>query len=274
MANVAKSRIGRRYNWKPDKPDHRDFKFALLAPNHGPNPNWVLAASVDLRAKCPPVLDQGDMGSCTANALAGGLGFLELQELQANNTIGAQVYSNSKGQYVPASRLMIYYGERSIEGDIGQDGGAELRDGIKSLCQWGVCRETMWPYQDSLLLKAPTAGCYAEGAKHKISSYYSLDTLLQVKQCLASGYPVAFGFTVYASFEDDSVAATGIMTMPTADDYIVGGHAVLAVGYDNKNQWLIVRNSWGPDWGAAGYFYMPYSYFTPDLTSDYWTIRK
>jgi C1A family cysteine protease len=95
-----------------------------------------------------------------------------------------------------------------------------------------------------------------------------------MRGCLAAGYPFVFGFTVYSSFEGQEVAKTGVVSMPTPDEQVVGGHAVLAVGYDDASQAFIVRNSWGAGWGQEGYFTMPYAYLTTRaLSSDFWTIR-
>ncbi len=70
------------------------------------------------------------------------------------------------------------------------------------------------------------------------------------------------------------MAKTGNMPMPKSGENPIGGHAVLAVGYDNEDRVFIVRNSWGEGWGDAGYFYMPYAYLLDDnLSDDLWTIR-
>jgi C1A family cysteine protease len=95
-----------------------------------------------------------------------------------------------------------------------------------------------------------------------------------MKGCLASGYPFVFGFTVYESFEGAVVRQTGHAPMPAPRERAIGGHAVMAVGYDDARQWFLVRNSWGPRWGMAGYFTLPYSYLIQAvLSKDFWTIR-
>jgi C1A family cysteine protease len=106
--------------------------------------------------------------------------------------------------------------------------------------------------------------------------YQRLDSsnLNQLKGCIASGYPFVFGFTVYDAFESQEVAKTGVLNMPGPKEKVQGGHAVLAVGYDDAAQRFTVRNSWGKDWGIKGYFTIPYSYLTTtDLADDFWTIR-
>jgi C1A family cysteine protease len=99
-------------------------------------------------------------------------------------------------------------------------------------------------------------------------------SLPQLRGCLAEGFPFIFGFTVYESFESDAVASTGVAPMPGPGERVLGGHAVLAVGYDDADQRFLVRNSWGTKWGNGGYFTMPYAYLTErNLSSDFWTLR-
>lgn len=121
----------------------------------------------------------------------------------------------------------------------------------------------------------PDPQCYADAIKHEALTYQSVDqNLADMKGCLASGYPFVFGFTVYPSFESDEVARSGIVPIPGASEQTLGGHAVLAVGYDDTKNMFIVRNSWGSGWGLAGYFYMPYAYLLDNnLANDFWTIR-
>jgi C1A family cysteine protease len=245
-----------RFGWIPDLPDQRDHLYAA------PRPTLLqLPSQVDLRPQCPPVYDQGQLGSCTANAIAGAFQFAELKEQQA-------------GAFQP-SRLFIYYNERMIEHTVSQDSGAQIRDGIKSVATQGVCPESDWPYDITQFAQEPTAQCYTDAAEHTVRSYQRLfQDLTLMKGCLAEGFPFVFGFTVYESFESQQVAQTGQVPMPATSETSIGGHAVAAVGYDDSQQWFIVRNSWGPGWGAAGYCYMPYLYLTQrSLASDFWTIR-
>jgi len=240
------------YGWIPDRPDHRDFLYSAIAPK------VKLPLKVDLRSECSSIENQGHLGSCTANALAGNLQFLE--------KVSGQTYKD-------VSRLFIYYNERAIEGTVGFDSGAMIRDGIKALVKDGVCPESSWPYDISKFTRKPPALCYKEGLKHRIVSYHRLQTLGEMLNCLAEGFPFVFGFTVYESFESLKVAQTGIVPMPKKFERALGGHAVMAAGYDQKQKRFIVRNSWGPEWGQAGYFTMPYSYFET-LADDFWTIRQ
>ena len=240
------------YGWIPDRPDHRDFLYSVIAPK------VKLPPQVDLRSECSPIENQGRLGSCTANALAGNLQFLE--------KFSGQTYKD-------VSRLFIYYNERAIEGTVRFDSGAMIRDGIKVLAKFGVCPESIWPYDISQFTRKPSAVCYKEGLKHRIISYHRLETLNDMLNCLAEGFPFVFGFTVYESFESLKVAKTGIVPMPKRSEKTLGGHAVMAVGYDQKQKRIIVRNSWGVEWGQAGYFTMPFAYFEM-LADDLWTIRQ
>lgn len=245
-----------KYGWLPDLPDARDHRYAA--------PMAVLSklpASVDLRPKCPPVYDQGQLGSCTGNAIAGAIQFGRRKAKQ-------------KPDFVP-SRLFIYYNERVIEHTVNTDAGAQIRDGIKCAVNQGACNEKTWPYNIAQFTKQPPAAAYQEAKKYQVTSYSRVtQTLSQLKGCLANGYPFVFGFTVYESFDSQQVAQTGVMTMPAPKEKVVGGHAVLAVGYDDASQRFIIRNSWGPGWGQKGYFTMPYAYITEsNLADDFWTIR-
>ena len=243
------------YGWVPDLPDHRDLLYSGLRPVPP-----TLPASVDLRTRCSPVEDQGDLGSCTGNALAGALEFLELK---------------SHARFADLSRLFIYYNERVIEHSVRSDSGAQIRDGVKALAKQGVCTEIKWPYKISKFASKPGAVCYTEAQKHRITSYHRILTVDEMRACLAEGFPFVFGFTVYESFETQHVAQTGVLNMPQQNERAVGGHAVLAVGYDDGQRRFIVRNSWGSGWGQKGYFTMPYGYLASrNLADDLWTIRK
>jgi len=251
----TKARQIKNYGWIPDLPDHRDHLFFVRRPARVSWPK-----STDLRAMCSNVEDQGQLGSCTANALAGALEFLERKDGVSFSDL---------------SRLFIYYDERLVENTVNTDSGAMLRDGIKTLAKSGVCTESLWPYVISRFKTKPTPACYKEAAKHTITTYSRLNTLDDMRLCLAAGYPFVFGFTVYESFESQEVARTGILPMPKPGESTLGGHAVMAVGYDEAKKRFLIRNSWGPDWGIGGYFWMPYGYLDDrQLSDDLWTIRR
>lgn len=139
-----------------------------------------------------------------------------------------------KQDFMP-SRLFIYYNEREIQGTVDSDSGAQIRDGIKSVASQGDCPEREWPYDISKFIQKPLQKCYDDAIKHKAVRYQRVvRTLNQMKGCLASGYPFVFGFTVYESFESQEVAKSGQVSMPAPNENMVGGHAVVAVGYDRK----------------------------------------
>ncbi|HEY7157685.1 MAG TPA: C1 family peptidase [Gemmataceae bacterium] len=246
----------KHYGWIRDLPDHRDVLYSAPIAQL-----QALPTKVDLRPQCPPVYDQGQLGSCTGNGIAGAFEFDEIKQKLPH-------------EFTP-SRLFIYYNERVIEGTVDTDSGAQIRDGIKSVVKQGVCDEKDWPYDIAKFTKRPPATCFQNAEKHKVTSYQRLvQNLAQMKGCLASGYPFVFGFTVYDSFESDEVAKNGQVPMPAPSESVLGGHCVMAVGYDDAQSRFIIRNSWGTKWGMKGYCTMPYSYLSQhDLSSDFWTIR-
>jgi C1A family cysteine protease len=243
------------YGWVPDVPDQRDYLLSSIMRIPA-----KLPAKIDLRPLCSQVEDQGQLGSCTANALAGALEFLERKD---------------KVAFEDVSRLFIYYNERAIEHTIASDSGAMIRDGIKTLAKQGVCAEKKWPYVILKFKVKPSPVCYKDGLNHQITSYHRILTLDEMRSCLAEGFPFVFGFTVYESFESQAVASTGVVNMPGPHEKSLGGHAVLGVGYDDSKQRFFVRNSWGDKWGMKGYFTMPYKYVADrNLSDDFWTIRR
>ena len=249
-----RTRTVQRFGWVPDLPDARDFMYSA--------PESVLVAlpkKMNLTAKMPLVYDQGQLGSCTANAIGAAFEYEQLKQKQKD--------------FMP-SRLFIYYNERAIEGTVGTDSGAMIRDGIKSVAKLGVCPEDTWPYDIARFTEKPPKNAYTEATKHQVLVYRRvIANLHQMQGCLASGYPFVFGFTVYESFMTPEVAATGEVPLPPRSEQVLGGHAVLAVGYDDATQRFIVRNSWGKSWGNKGYCTMPYSYLTdPSLARDFWAV--
>lgn len=248
--------VNRKYGWAPDLPDQRDYLYSA------PQPILAkLPPKKDLRSGCPPVYDQGQLGSCTANAISGAIQFDQKKQ---------------KVKVFMPSRLFIYYNERVMEGSVNSDAGAQIRDGVKSVAKLGACPESEWPYDINKFADKPGTKCFKDATKCQAVGYQRLDStnLNQLKGCIASGYPFVFGFTVYDAFESQDVAKTGVLDMPGPKEKVVGGHAVLAVGYDDSSQRFTVRNSWGKDWGMKGYFTIPFSYLTTtDLADDFWTIR-
>jgi C1A family cysteine protease len=245
-----------KFGWKKDLPDSRDFKYSLKI-----SAPVKLPTSVDLRPQFPPVYNQETLGSCTANALGAAFQFEQIKQ--------------NKADFIP-SRLFIYYNERVMEGTVNEDAGAIIRDGIKTMNKEGVCPETMWPYIIKKFKIKPPQECYDNALNNQILEYIRITphTLYEVKHCLADGYPVVFGFMVYESLMSEETARTGIAKMPMPNEKSLGGHAICAVGYDDSKESLIIRNSWGENWGLNGYFYLPYGYVSQaGLSADYWTIR-
>jgi C1A family cysteine protease len=243
------------FGWARDLPDTRDFLYSAPLQKSG------LPKSIDLRPQCPPIYDQGQLGSCTGNGIAAVVEFDQRKQ-------GVK-------EFVP-SRLFIYYNERVIENTVNQDAGAQIRDGIKVVATLGAPPETDWPYDITKFAKKPPTRAYADAKKDLVKQYARVaQSITQMEGCLADGFPFVFGFTVYNSFEGPQVAQTGIVPMPTSTDTVVGGHCVVAVGYDSVKRMFIIRNSWGTSWGMKGYCMMPYEYLvSTHLASDFWTVRS
>ncbi len=245
------------YGWKKDIIDERDnyHNFKDIVKEN-------LPVDVDLRKGCPEIYNQGNLGSCTANAIAAAYQYDEI--LQGEKEI------------MTPSRLFIYYNEREQEGHVSQDAGASLRDGMKTISKIGVCSEKSWPYLTDCFADRPKTCCYQEAKYHCAVTYRRVpQSITAMKACLNGGLPFVFGFQVFESFESKEVEETGIMSMPASCEKSLGGHAVMAVGYSDRKKCMIVRNSWGPEWGEGGYFYMPYKFIKdPEYCQDFWTIRK
>ena len=278
--------------WIPDYPDFRDYTeeteevreilrttgLTFRSAAKKSRPEKVLPASADLREWCSPVEDQGRLGSCTAQA---GAGIIEYYE------------QKSFGRHIDASRLFLYKVTRNLMKMRG-DTGAYLRSTIGAMVLFGAPPEEYWPYTDipEDFDKEPPAFCYSFAQNYKTIKYYRHDPpsaapediLYRVKTYLAAGHPAMFGFTVYSSIEQAS--GSGRIPFPSPLDKIEGGHAVVAVGYDDKmkirNRYdgeeaegaLLIRNSWGQDWGEGGYGWLPYDYLRKGLAEDFWSVLK
>jgi len=246
---------GHSFGWPPSVPDIRDYPMALAAAPAS------LPAMVDIRPQMPVIGDQGQLGSCTAWASLAAYRYeLDRQKL---------------ADFDP-SELAQYYWTRALEGTTASDAGATIRDAIKSISKTGVATEKAWPYNVAKFSQSPPAAAKQAAHHHLALQYQSVpQNLTALKTALASGFPVVFGISVYASFESDVVAHTGVVPMPSASEDFLGGHALVLVGYDDAKQRFTVRNSWGSGFGDHGYVYLPYAYVTsPQLASDFWIIKK
>jgi C1A family cysteine protease len=242
------------YGCRPDTLDPRD-RVSMATVDE-------LPPSVDLRPLCPPVMDQGALGSCTANAITGALRY------------NLRFFGKPD---VPLSRLQLYYDERAVEGTINEDSGAEIRDGIKCANKSGVAHETLWPYDIGAYTREPPASIYEDAAFFQALTYERVSVDVQsIKTALARKFPVVIGISLFESFESDEVARTGIVPMPNLDsEQLIGGHCMYVVGYGQKPGYFTVRNSWHDDWGDRGDCYIPENYLgSPDYGSDYWIISS
>lgn len=255
------------FNWKPDLPDMRDQFFVA------PLTAVAYPAKFSMRKLLPMPYDQGDLGSCTANALAAcvALQMILEKKLIANNT-----------PKTTPSRLFIYYNERAIEGTIGQDSGAYIRDGIKSLNKQGTCFENDWPYNISIFTRKPSTLAYRNALPNTVKQYLRINVpdMDAKKAAITTNHAIVFGIAVYESFESDAANKTGSIPMPDPNEAMLGGHAMAIVGYDDnkvigKSKGAFeVRNSWGSSWGDKGYCWIPYDYLNnPNLCDDNWIVK-
>jgi C1A family cysteine protease len=239
-----------------DRPDARDHKYTPSAQHLASPP-----AAVDLRPLCPPVYDQSPLNSCTANATAAAV---EFERMRLKLT----------PDYTP-SRLFIYYNGRKMAGTEDKDDGAPLRDVIKVVAKQGDCPEPQWPYVPAKVTDAPPTHCYTAAVKYGDLTYQAVQQdLAHLKACLAGGHPFVLAIHVYSGSETPQAKAADTFPVPKAGETLLGTHAIMAVGYQDSASHFIVRNSWGANWGQAGYFYLPYAYVTdPRYAGDFWTLR-
>jgi C1A family cysteine protease len=237
--------------WRQDKPDNRDYKYSLTTPS---TPN-----TIDLRPYCSPIENQGNLGSCTGQAIAGAI----------------ELLNKRNGKHKDISRLFIYYYERLLLGTVNYDSGAYIRDGIKATNHYGASLESHWPYNIRKFRQEPIKEAKEDALNRKVTRYERIEDFNGCIDALSNGYPVIIGFHVYTSFMSNTVARTGNMPYPnTRRERLLGGHAVLLVGYNKTKKVFIARNSWGTSWGAKGYFYMPFDVIKPNMSSDYWIIKS
>ncbi len=267
--------------WRPDYPDFRDFtlttdKVKPIFSKSGifKNDKTTLPKSTDLRKWCSPIEDQEQLGSCTANA---GVGMVEYYERKAF------------GKYIDASRLFLYKATRTLMHETGDSGGT-LRSTMGALALLGIPPEEYWPYDIKAFDNEPPSFCYAFAQNYQSLKYVRLDpanvplkdVLSQIRTNLSAGLPAMFGFTVYSSISQAN--KDGKIPFPGKGEKIEGGHAIMAVGYDDgmliKNNTtgakttgaFLIRNSWGTTWGDGGYGWLPYDYLNTGLAQDWWTL--
>ena len=288
---MSQTRVnGKGTGWIPDYPSIRDYTLSSKEVEDLFSKVGVTTAQSTIKTKgltiptkankireyCSPVEDQGTLGSCTADA---GVGLVEYFERKAF------------GRHIDASRLFLYKVTRNLLRLTG-DTGAYLRSTMGAMRLFGVPPEEYWEYDISQFDKEPPAFCYAFASNYQAIKYVRLDKsnltkqalVDSIKENLSKGIPSMFGFTVYESIEQAS--ADGKIPFPCNTEKVLGGHAIMAVGYDNnlkiKNNGcgevstgaFLIRNSWGTSWGEQGYGYLPYEYVLQELAVDWWTIIK
>ncbi|HTY66883.1 MAG TPA: C1 family peptidase [Alphaproteobacteria bacterium] len=247
------------YGWTPDDADARDHRYA--PPRLGAVP-----AKFSLRDAFPAAYYQGQLKSCAANAVAAAIQYDRIKQ------------GLPSGRVTP-SRLFIYYNARAIEGRVAWNAPTRVRNVVKGVARYGACFEgrlaDQWPYVIKRFKRRPRHLCFKAARKDRALHYSRVARDIEhFKACLASGYPFVFGFWAYEGIEARKVGKTGAIPLPKAHEKQLGGHVVLAVGYDDTKRHILIRNSWGTKWGKGGYGTMPYAYvLNPDLASDFWTIR-
>lgn len=248
--NISNNIPNNKYNLSLKNNNNNNFPILSI------QNNIVSRSIVDLRNKIHTNYDQGNLNSCTANAIC------SLIEYNNPNFFG--------------SRLFLYYNERKLENNISNDDGAYLVDGIKSLINYGICKEIEWPYIIKNFAIKPPDKSYASALYKKLITAYNITNNLSIiKNTLSNNIPFVVGIAIYKSFESSIVSTTGNVPMPKYNEKLLGGHAVVCVGYNDIKQIFIMKNSWGSRWGDNGYFYLPYRYLlSSNLSSDLWCIIK
>lgn len=249
------------YGWIPDLPDHRD-KFYGVLPPEATQPD--ITPIFSLRPSMPRVYNQLSLNSCVWNALAA----LHQRD---------QMLEAPGKDWTP-SRLYGWFWTRFLEGTAPQNAGCAIRDAIKVLASRGICPESEWQYLEPMFAVPPPVSCDPDALANVSLAYERVpQSEGAIKQCLASGFPIIFGATLYDSFESDAVAKTGMVPMPAAGEDPVGGHAQVMIGWNDTldTQRFEVRNSWDETWGDDGHDWMPFDYVLNDnLASDLWKVTR
>ena len=241
-------------------------------------PYAILPSLVDLTSWCSPIRDQGSINSCTAFAAAALLEYFARK---------------ARDEYTCVSPLFLYKVARNLMNSTG-DVGASVRETMKTMVAFGVPPEKYWSYQEDKFDEEPPAFCYSYAQSYKTLKYFCLDhpdltkeiLIFQIQAVLAADFPCIFGFTVYGSIYNEENVSSGCIPYPSKGDQVIGGHTVLAVGYDNYKEIkhsdgkgkstgaFLIRNSWGTEWGQKGYGWLPYDYILNGLTADWWSLIK
>lgn len=261
-------RVFRQYGWRRDLPDHNDVSYKLSG-------EFLEDASTpdekDLVPVMPAIQNQGNLGSCVGFGVGACFEHKEILSISKDLQKEPEYFSK---QYEPLSKLFFYYGGRNVDGTTNYDSGTQLRSVIKAAMVWGMCRDKVWPYIESKVLVHPNFNAYEEGAKHKLIQAYRIDHTKpnQIMQCLANGFPIAFGMSLGESWED--VGSDGLIPELKPGEMIIGGHCMCIVGYKKSIQRYKVRNSWGENWGDHGHAWIPFDMIHGKMAGDFWTLRK
>lgn len=254
------SRLHYVYNLKFERKDGRDKQLSSVVAAPAKLPTSFSLVNDQF----PAVLDQGQLGSCTAQA--------------TSNALRHCLRKEGKPDCQP-SRLFIYYYSRLLENCVNQDSGAVIRDVMKAVQKYGACDESsgQWPYDITKFKQQPPRKCVDLAKQHMNVRYYAVEqSLVALKSALVAGFPIVCGIMIYESFERDETMSTGHVPLPDyrqGQESLYGGHAILLVGYNDDTREFIFENSWGTGVGDHGYFYIPYNFITnPNLANDFWTL--
>ena len=193
------------------------------------------------------------LGSCTGNAVANAYELLVLKTMP--------------NKFVELSRLFVYYNSRLVEGNVSVDDGAYMKSSIRALYKYGICSESIWPYDISKFAVKPSTEAYTDATYRLIQNYRRVASIDNVIDALNSDYPVVFGMDVYKDFE----SVYDVVPIPDKNAEPTGAHAMCLVGYDMDKKYLLAKNSFGTDWGMQGYCWIPFGY-AQDHMFDMWVF--